>query len=65
MPTNQKEDEFIERLRVVLNKMDVEDNKKECILELIEMQLKHPPTSDKDIAERYRAILEYNAEKKG
>ena len=65
MPINQKEDEFIERLRVVLNKMDVEDNKKECILELIEMQLKYPPTSEKDTAERYRAILQHNMEKKG
>ena len=64
MPTNQKEDEFIERLRIILNKKKIEDNKKECILELIEMQLKHPPTSEKDVSERYRAILEHNMGKK-
>lgn len=64
MVTHQKEDDFIERLRQELDKMKIEYNKKECILELIEMQLKHPPTSEKDANERYKDILKYNLGKK-
>jgi hypothetical protein len=61
--SNQKEDEFIERLRNELNKMKIEEAKKECILELMEMQLKYPPANEKDIIERYREIIEHNQEK--
>ena len=51
------EDDFIERLTKELDKMKMDSGKKECIIELITMELKYP-TIEKDAVSRYLAILE-------
>lgn len=50
-------EDFKERLRLELDKMKVDPIKKDIILELIDIELKHP-TTDKDATDRYLNLLE-------
>lgn len=54
---NQKIEDFTDRVKKVLNDMDISEKEEKSILSLLQIELKNP-TNDRDMISRYKNTLE-------